>query len=89
MLTANQLDLAQRDGHTAALRLLYSLRHQLDAYDDQNDAQTAAATFLLGFSDVFTECLLDAVEDDQGHGAMRLFYSIIKRTPELIAQLDR
>lgn len=89
MLTPNQTHLAERDGQLAALRVLYSLRQHLDDNEDPADANAAGATFLLGFCDVFAECLADAIEEEQDGGAMRLFHSIIKRTPEMIASLDR
>ncbi|MXR38232.1 hypothetical protein [Craterilacuibacter sinensis] len=88
-ISQNALQLAERDGLMAALRLLHVMRWHLEGHEHQAHGHEAATTFAESFFSVFDTLPVDPLAITKGRSIAVLIASLVEHCPAMIDDLER
>ncbi|MCL6264377.1 hypothetical protein [Craterilacuibacter sp. RT1T] len=88
-ISPNALQLAERDGLMAALRMLHVMRWHLEGHEYQAHGHKAATAFAESFFSVFETCPSDTLASTKDRSIAALIASLVEHCPAMIDDLER
>ncbi|RQW23310.1 hypothetical protein EHS17_14405 [Rhodobacteraceae bacterium CH30] len=88
-ISPNALQLAERDGLMAALRMLQVMRWHLEGHEHQAHGHEAATAFTENFFSVFYTCPLETLASPKDQSIAALIASLVEHCPAMIDDLER